>query len=93
MSRCKRQYVLNNHAKDRKRRTLDVGGLGAHESGHGFDGRGVGLSVLQRREDARFYEFRNLHRVARRVARACSTLVINALILFLLSPPFTAGAR
>ena len=38
---------------------------GADESRYGFDGGLVGLCLLQHREDARFYEFRNLHRVAR----------------------------
>jgi hypothetical protein len=30
-----------------------------------FDSRGIGLRGFQGRQDARFYEFRNLHRVAR----------------------------
>ena len=56
---------VDDHAEDREPSPFDVGRLGANKTRYGLDGGLVGLGLLEHRKDARFYEFRNLHRVAR----------------------------
>ena len=50
------------------------------------------MRLLEHRQDARFYELGNLHRVARCGGKACSALVINALMFFSFIPFDRRGA-
>jgi hypothetical protein len=82
---------VNDHAKDRESGSFDVGRLGLT--------RAVTASMLDWSACAFFSVGRTLVSTnlatftvsLAAVARACSTLVINALILFLLSRPMTPG--
>jgi hypothetical protein len=67
--------------------SLDIGRLGADESHHGFDGGLVGLRLLEHRQDARFYEFGNLYRVARGGGKGVLHACNQCTHLFLLSRP------
>jgi hypothetical protein len=76
---------VNDHTTDREPGSFDVGRLGADERRHSLDGALVGLRLLEHRQDARLDKLGNLHRVACCGARACSALVINALIVSVFS--------
>ena len=65
---------------------LDVGGLGAHESCHGFDSGLVCLYRLEHRQDVRFTNFPTFIVSLAATTRECSTLVINVLIFLCFLP-------
>jgi hypothetical protein len=79
-----------HHTEDRESGSFDVGRLGADDGRHGLDCGGIGLGALQHGKDARFDDFATFTVSLAAAAKACSTLLINAL-MFLLSRPFYAG--